>query len=347
MRSINTTLASALPVLSLLVVGAGLLGQVDAARVRHRPAGRHAHRGVLVDLRRRAAARLAEGPVARVRRAGRGRRRPPGRRGPACGRDRRSWRRPADLRSPPPCCGRRGRRPDAEAVAAAPTVASAPAGPPADPPAAAAQEEAPLIADRYPRYMTGDATSTPTTRVAASVDGPGAEPAWLRSLVRDIADYPRARRHVPRHHAAARRRRRVPPGGRRARRPLLRRRRRPRRRHRGPRLHPRRARRLPPRGRRSCRSARPASCRGRWCARSTSSSTAPTSWRSTATPSTPASGSWSSTTCSPPAARRRPRPGWSRSSAASIVGLGFLIELAALGGRAALGDRRVEGLARY
>ena len=43
---------------------------------------------------------------------------------------------------------------------------------------------------------------------------------------------------------------------------------------------------------RSSRCASPASCRGRWCARSTSWSTAPTSWRSTATPSTPTSGSW-------------------------------------------------------
>ena len=38
---------------------------------------------------------------------------------------------------------------------------------------------------------------------------------------------------------------------------------------------------------------------------------------------------------------------WSRRSAASIVGIGFLIEIAGLGGRAALGDRRLEVLASY
>ena len=47
------------------------------------------------------------------------------------------------------------------------------------------------------------------------------------------------------------------------------------------------------------------------------------------------------------AARRRRPPASSRRSAARIVGVGVLIELAALGGRAALGDRRLEALASY
>ena len=69
LRSINTTMASALPVISLLLIGAGALRPGDAARVRHRPARRHAHRCLLVDLRGVPAARLAEGPVGDVRRA--------------------------------------------------------------------------------------------------------------------------------------------------------------------------------------------------------------------------------------------------------------------------------------
>ena len=53
----------------------------------------------------------------------------------------------------------------------------------------------------------------------------------------------------------------------------------------------------------------------------------------------PASGWWSSTTCSPPAARRRP-PRAGRALGGEVVGLGFVIELAFLGG-AKLGARHV------
>ena len=77
LRSINTTLASSLPVLSLLLIGAGLFGQVTLARVRHRAARRHAHRRLLVAVRGVADARVAEGPVAGVRRAPHRRWRPP------------------------------------------------------------------------------------------------------------------------------------------------------------------------------------------------------------------------------------------------------------------------------
>ena len=97
----------------------------------------------------------------------------------------------------------------------------------------------------------------------------------------------------------------------------------------------------------SCRCARPASCRGRWCARSTSWSTAPTSWRSTATPSIPTSGCWSSTTCWPPVARPSATARLVEALGGVIVGIGILIEISALGGRAALGGRRLEALASY
>ena len=96
----------------------------------------------------------------------------------------------------------------------------------------------------------------------------------------------------------------------------------------------------------SCPCARPASCRGRSSARSTNWSTARTSWRSTATRFIPTSASSSSTTC------------WRRGTAAAtarlvealggqVVGIAILIEIVALGGRAALGDRRLETLASY
>ena len=91
MRSLNTSLSALLPVFSLLVVGAWLLGQVTLLRVRPGPAHRHAHRGVLVDLRRHAGARRAQGRPAR--------RRAPRRRGPAhassCAASASSLRRPA------------------------------------------------------------------------------------------------------------------------------------------------------------------------------------------------------------------------------------------------------------
>ena len=75
MRSLNTSLSALLPVLSLLVVGGVDPRPGHPARVRLGAAHRHAHRGVLVDLRGHAGARRAQG-----RPAPRG---APRRRGPA------------------------------------------------------------------------------------------------------------------------------------------------------------------------------------------------------------------------------------------------------------------------
>ena len=84
LRSINTTLASSLPVLSLLLIGAGLFGQVTLrefaiALLVGMLTGAYSSLFVAV-----ADARVAEGPVAGVRRTPHRRRRPP-RRATTCG----------------------------------------------------------------------------------------------------------------------------------------------------------------------------------------------------------------------------------------------------------------------
>ena len=102
MRSLNTSLSALLPVISLLVVGVVAARPGDAARVRPGPAHRHAHRGLLVDLRGHAGARRAQGRPAP--------RRAPRRRGPA--HRGRAWRRhprPGD-RPPPRRAARAGAR---------------------------------------------------------------------------------------------------------------------------------------------------------------------------------------------------------------------------------------------
>ena len=66
MRSLNTSLAAVLPVLSLLIIGAGRDGRGDAAGVLPGPARRPDHRFVLVDLRRHAGAGDAQGADAEV-----------------------------------------------------------------------------------------------------------------------------------------------------------------------------------------------------------------------------------------------------------------------------------------
>ena len=165
---------------------------------------------------------------------------------------------------------------------------------------------------------------------------------WLRALVRDIADYPQPgvtfRDITPLLGNADG----VPPGHRRAGRPLRRRRGRPRRRRRGPRLHPRRAGRLPPRRRRSC----PVRKAGKlpWAVvreeyqleygtdkLEIHRDAIHPGERVLVIDDVLATGGTAAATAA-----------WSRRSAASIVGIGFLIEIAALGGRAALGERRVE-----
>ena len=70
LRSINTTLASALPVASLLLVGAGLFGQVTLREFAIALLVGMLTGCVLVDLRRRPAARLVEGALRGVRRHG-------------------------------------------------------------------------------------------------------------------------------------------------------------------------------------------------------------------------------------------------------------------------------------
>ena len=66
MRSLSTTLVALLPVLSLLIVGSVHLRRDGARGLRARARGRSVHRFVLVDLRRRAAARVVEGAGAAV-----------------------------------------------------------------------------------------------------------------------------------------------------------------------------------------------------------------------------------------------------------------------------------------
>ena len=136
LRSINTTLASALPVASLLLIGAGLFGQVDAARVRHRPPRRDAHGRLLVDLRRRTVARLAQGAIRRLRRPAR----PPGRRGPAGGGRRRTRRRACRIDPASSVARRRGgaRR---RGRRCCPDRGVGPAGAPAHAPPATTEEE--------------------------------------------------------------------------------------------------------------------------------------------------------------------------------------------------------------
>ena len=69
MRSLNTSIAAVLPVLSLLVLGSGIMGAVDAARLLAGAARRPDHRLVLVDLHRRAAAGDVQGARAPVSRS--------------------------------------------------------------------------------------------------------------------------------------------------------------------------------------------------------------------------------------------------------------------------------------
>ena len=100
-------------------------------------------------------------------------------------------------------------------------------------------------------------------------------------------------------------------------------------------------------GRRSCRCARPASCRGQWSARSSASSTARAKLELHRDAIHPderiliiddvlATGGTAAATSR-----------LVETLGGTIVGVGVLIELLHLGGRAALGDRRVESLAEY
>ena len=156
LRSINTTISAALPVLSLLVVGAGMLRADHAARVRHRPPCRHDHGRLLVAVRRRAAARPAQGAVAGVRRRQAGRS-PRTSSASRCGR----WSSPVAARRPRRRRRRRrppgtGSGPDADAVAGAGAGAGVPGGsrlPAAQPSAAPAQEEASIAAPRPPGIL--------------------------------------------------------------------------------------------------------------------------------------------------------------------------------------------------
>ncbi len=61
LRSVNTSVVAILPVISMLVVGAGILGRGHPRGVRHRPARRHDLRRLLVDLRGRADRGVAQG----------------------------------------------------------------------------------------------------------------------------------------------------------------------------------------------------------------------------------------------------------------------------------------------
>ena len=67
MRSVNTTVATILPIISMLIFGALLLGAKTLAGVRPRPPGRPHLRRLLVPLRRRPDRLVAEGAGAQVR----------------------------------------------------------------------------------------------------------------------------------------------------------------------------------------------------------------------------------------------------------------------------------------
>ena len=199
----------------------------DAAGVRHRPARRHAHRRLLVDLHRHADARHAQGT--RANRIAARQRRPPRRRRPAP--RRRARRRRARRRA----TGRRRR--SASSRRAAVAVGAPPA------PATSRQVRAavPRPLDRRPPARPPSSCSA-TRRARArrsgtsAASGRSAGGRWPGSAARsglypgsmtclgrahdptgplatDRARprhrrLPAARRHVPRHHAAARRRRR-------------------------------------------------------------------------------------------------------------------------------------------
>ena len=336
LRSINTTLASALPVISLLLVGAGLFGQVTL---------REFAIALLVGMLTGAYSSIfvaspllgwlkARSPAFAGRSAGARH---------LAGEDLRAVvvAGPGGVRAvsgpPPPGDRRSPTGADAEPDAA-------PAGgdrrvgtrrPPAHPPAPPAQEEEALdpilgherlwpmravsasdgpAAAWYPWIMSGEATATGTDTAL--------EPAWLRSLVREIPDCPQPgvtfRDITPLLGDAG--------GFRRAIDELA------------DRFADVEVDRVVGVESRGFILAAPvayrlgagvrAGAQGRQAAVGRRARGVParvrraTSSRSTATPSTPTSGSSSSTTCWPPAARRPPRPAWSRRSAASIVGIG-------------------------
>ena len=295
MRSLNTSIVGR-------AAGAVAAGhrRVDArrghpARVRHRPARRHDHRRLLVDLRGLAARSACSRHASAT--ASRRERRPPRRRRPAprrrAGVGVLAAHRPAQARAVEPT----------RAVAAAPRRWPATTGGRADrrrrrprrPPTghrAAARATRRGRARRSGTRRDGRSRMRPADGLTGTVRSrrPSPTASWLTALVRDIADFPQPgvtfRDITPLLGDADGFRRAIDELGR----PLRRRRGRPGPRHRGPRLHPRRAGRLPPRrrlrpgaqGRQAAVGGRPRGVR--------SSSTAPTSSRSTATPSIPASG---------------------------------------------------------
>ncbi len=270
MRSVSTSLVALLPVVSLLIVGSGHPRRDRARRLRPRAGRRSVHRFVLVDLRRRAAARVVEGTRAAVQGScrspppgQRSRRRAGARRHARPGRDRyhrRSWRRG----------GRRHRRRTHRRLPRHSRAAgrAAPDDPGPAPPTTRARSASSDATNRrpgsrYPGYRWTRLGSRSHVRDVLDYPKPGivfkditpllAAPDAFRAAVDALAE-PFARHACRQGHrdrgarASCSRR-----PSRTASRPV------------------------------SCPCASPGSCRGRSSARNTCSSTAPTSSRSTAT----------------------------------------------------------------
>ncbi len=169
----------------------------------------------------------------------------------------------------------------------------------------------------------------------------------LRALIRDIPDFPQAGHPLQGHHAAAGRRRRARAGGTRpgglrapAGRGL-----RAWRRRRAASCSARRWRWSSARG--SCSRASRASSRTRRSARSTCWSTAPVSWSCTATRCAAGRACWSTTICSRPGGTARALCELVAQLGGEVVGCGFLIELAFLGGRERLVPHDAHALISY
>ena len=387
MRSLNTSLVAILPILSILLIGAGVLGattlkdfglalliglltgayssifiaapdpghaQGARAPVRGRApaaAGQGRRPGLLTPAAAAALAGQAAGG-----RAGQGQGRRPARPSPSPPPSRRRPPRPEPA-APSRPAGEAGRAKPARPSRRRPRTAtsSSPPAPPARQAGAGGASAAGAPAARpAPPAGSRQAPGQPSRRAPSPQEGQEALTAGrcvdvghLKDLIRDVPDFPKPgivfKDITPLlgDADAFRCMRRRP------RRPLRRPAGRQGRRHRGPGLHPRRAHRLPAGGRLRARAQggqAPVADPGR---RSTPSSTAPTGWRCTTTPSAGATTSSSSTTCSPPAGRPPPPSAWSRPPGGTVVGLGFVIELAFLGGRSRLGDHEAVSLLTY
>ena len=199
MRSINTSLAAVLPVLSLLVLGAGILGAVTL---------REFALALLVGLITGSYSSIfVASPLLAMLKE----------REPQVPRRCAARTPPASTSSVSCSAARRPAKRDERGRAlraGQPATARSPAAANAGTPDARQGGCSPTRRDRG-RRSVADQPERPGRYPGASWQSRW--PLARTICVRDIADFPHAGRHVPRHHAAARRRRGVPPGHRRAR----------------------------------------------------------------------------------------------------------------------------------